>query len=72
MRGLVTQLDEPSWQANLGSEGSDRASVVGRLQRIDKRVDKPAASEEQPEMSTFCSSASPLRISETNRIIAIE
>lgn len=70
MRGLVTQLDEPSWQADLRGEGSDRTSVVGRLQRIDERVDKPAESEE--EQRQLLSLGFPLICSpETNRMIAI-
>ena len=70
MRGLVTQLDEPSWQADLCSEGSDRTGVVGRLQRIDERVDKPAESEE--EQRQLLSLGFPLICSpETNRMIAI-
>lgn len=70
VRGLVTQLDEPSWQADLRGEGSDRTSVVGRLQRIDERVDKPAESEEeQRQLLWLCL---PLVCSpETNRMIAI-
>lgn len=40
--GLVAQLDKVEREVDLGCERGDRASKVGRLERVDERVDKAA------------------------------
>ncbi len=50
MSSGVSELDEPEREAELGGEVGHRAGIVGLLQRINQRVDKPAGVSESRDL----------------------
>lgn len=70
VRGLVPELDEREREVDLLGEGRDRARKVGRLERVDERVDEPAVERGVPTVSSRVSRVRGRRGTDRTRAMA--